>query len=95
MTELCDGITSLHGIHVFLFCLTGKKSAVNESTGTKCGMMVVLEVAAGQSRQVEVRLNTSAEKTTKVPTKDVVALRKQEADEFYKYFSVRTLLIFI
>lgn len=74
-----------------LYVVDGKKSAVNEDSGTKCGMLVTLDVAAGQSRQIEVRLVSSNEKPlSKVATKDVVALRKHEADQFYQHFSLTT-----
>ncbi len=69
---------------------TGPKAAINDhvvhdapihaSSGTKCAAHHVLEVPAGGSAEVRVRLSASAD----TPDFDaVLAARREEADEFY------------
>lgn len=73
---------------VCYYLVAGKKPAVMHDAGTKCGALFVVEVGAGMSRQVEVRLVAYDQRSDVTDTLSCIALRKQQADQFYDSFPV-------
>jgi Glycosyl hydrolase family 63 C-terminal domain len=74
------------GINNFL--VNGKKDAVNpERAGTKVAALYRLDVGAGETKTIRLRLSDTAPAELKDPFKgfsQVVQDRQQEADEFYR-----------
>ncbi|MEA5467462.1 MGH1-like glycoside hydrolase domain-containing protein [Spirulina sp. 06S082] len=68
------------------YVVHGQKDAVNpDGTGTKVSPHYILEVGAGQTQVVNLRLKDSANSSEPFGTEfeQIFATRKQEADEFY------------
>jgi hypothetical protein len=70
------------------YVVQGNKNAVNpEGTGTKCSAHYDLNVAAGKTSTIRLRLSNHAPEAIREPFKNFAAImdaRKAEADEFYK-----------
>jgi len=80
-------------IHHYL--VHGKQEAVNpEQAGTKCAAHYQLTVGAGQQQTVRLRMSDVAPSTAGDPFDgfaEVFALRKAEADEFYRSITPQSL----
>ena len=72
------------------YVVEGDRTAINpEQTGTKASAYYRLEVAAGETQQVQLRLSNQASLDDPLGSyfADILTTRRQEADEFYHQLS--------